>query len=96
MHRIKNQMLKTQLQKNADVQVLVKRNPKKLSQFLIQRMIVTMMKMARKINFNELEYQEKKLALKEREISLREREAKVHMIELSNLEKERELKLNSN
>ena len=40
------------------------------------------------LNFNELEYREKKLALKEREILLREREAKVHVMELSNLEKD--------
>ena len=40
----------------------------------------------------DLEYQEKALALKERELSLREREAKVHALELSNLEKEQKLK----
>ncbi|GET65157.1 kinase-like domain-containing protein [Rhizophagus irregularis DAOM 181602=DAOM 197198] len=45
------------------------------------------------LNFNELEYQERELALKEREILLRECEAKVHVMELSNLEKEQELKL---
>jgi hypothetical protein len=42
--------------------------------------------------FDELEYQERALALKERELNLREREAKVRVIELSNIEKERELK----
>ncbi|GET61646.1 hypothetical protein RhiirA5_495099 [Rhizophagus irregularis] len=41
----------------------------------------------------ELEYRERELALKECEILLREREAKVRVMELSNLEKERELKL---
>ncbi|RGB35102.1 hypothetical protein C1646_814960 [Rhizophagus diaphanus] len=41
----------------------------------------------------ELEYRERELALKEREILLREREAKVRVMELSNLEKKRELKL---
>uniref|UniRef100_U9U0D8 Uncharacterized protein n=1 Tax=Rhizophagus irregularis (strain DAOM 181602 / DAOM 197198 / MUCL 43194) TaxID=747089 RepID=U9U0D8_RHIID len=39
------------------------------------------------LNSNELEYQERELALKERQILLREREAKVHVMELSNLEK---------
>ena len=46
------------------------------------------------MNFDELEYRERTLALKEREIDLREREAKVRVMELSNIEKERELKLN--
>ena len=45
------------------------------------------------LKFEELEYQERALVLKERELDLREREAKVCIIELSNLEKERELKL---
>ena len=45
------------------------------------------------LNFNELEYWERELALKKREILLRECEAKVHVMELSNLKKERELKL---
>ena len=40
-----------------------------------------------KENFNEVK------ALKERELLLREREAKVRVMELSNLEKERELRL---
>ncbi|CAB4387119.1 unnamed protein product [Rhizophagus irregularis] len=41
---------------------------------------------------DELEYQERTLALKERELDfLREREAKVRIMELSNIEKEREL-----
>ncbi|RGB32503.1 hypothetical protein C1646_762831 [Rhizophagus diaphanus] len=38
------------------------------------------------LKFNELEYRERKLALKEREILLRERKAKVCVMELSNLE----------
>ncbi|CAB4480664.1 unnamed protein product [Rhizophagus irregularis] len=42
---------------------------------------------------DELEYQERALALKD---DLREREAKVHIIELTNIEKERELNLNKN
>jgi hypothetical protein len=45
------------------------------------------------LRFDELEYKKQALALKEREIDLREREAKVHLMELSNFEKERELKL---
>ncbi|PKY41031.1 hypothetical protein RhiirA4_497733 [Rhizophagus irregularis] len=44
---------------------------------------------------DELEYQERALALKERELDLREREAKVRIMELTNIEKERELNLNS-
>ena len=47
----------------------------------------------------EIEYREKDLALKERdlvlkeqELDLREREAKIRTMELTNLEKERELK----
>ncbi|PKY41033.1 hypothetical protein RhiirA4_416330 [Rhizophagus irregularis] len=44
---------------------------------------------------DELEYQERTLALKERELDLKEREAKVRIMELSNIEKERELNLNS-
>ena len=43
--------------------------------------------------FDELEYQERDLALKERELALREREAKIHVIELSNLEKEHQYQL---
>ncbi|CAG8801974.1 8565_t:CDS:1, partial [Racocetra persica] len=41
---------------------------------------------------NKLEYQEQCLALKEHELDLREREAKIHLIELANLEKEQKLK----
>ncbi|CAB4418706.1 unnamed protein product [Rhizophagus irregularis] len=44
---------------------------------------------------DELEYQERALALKERELDLREREAKVRIMELTNIEKERELNLNT-
>ncbi|CAG8543611.1 10254_t:CDS:2 [Racocetra persica] len=43
-------------------------------------------------SINKLEYQERLLALKERELALREREAKVHSIELANLEKVQKLK----
>ncbi|CAG8458741.1 19670_t:CDS:2 [Racocetra fulgida] len=43
-------------------------------------------------SINKLEYQERILAIKERELALREREAKVHSIELENLEKEQKLK----
>lgn len=43
--------------------------------------------------FDKIEYKEWVLALKEHEIDLREQEAKVYLMELSNLEKERELKL---
>jgi hypothetical protein len=43
------------------------------------------------LNICELEYRERDLALKEREIALREREVKVRIMELTNLEKEREL-----
>ena len=42
---------------------------------------------------DDLEYRERDLALKERELALREREAKIRVIELSNLERERQLKL---
>ena len=42
---------------------------------------------------DDLEYRERDLALKERELALREREAKIRVMELSNLEKERQLKL---
>jgi hypothetical protein len=42
---------------------------------------------------DELEYREKDLALKERELALREREAKIRIMELSNLEKERQLNI---
>ncbi|RIA82619.1 hypothetical protein C1645_835069 [Glomus cerebriforme] len=45
---------------------------------------------------DELEYQEQVLALKEREIFLREREANVRVMELTNLEKERNFKLDNN
>ncbi|GET51149.1 kinase-like domain-containing protein [Rhizophagus irregularis DAOM 181602=DAOM 197198] len=45
------------------------------------------------LNFNELEYQERELVLKKCELLLREREAKVHVMELSNFEKEQKLKL---
>ena len=41
---------------------------------------------------DKLEYKERLLALKEREIALREHEAKVHSVELANLEKEQNLK----
>ncbi|CAG8637697.1 643_t:CDS:2, partial [Cetraspora pellucida] len=41
---------------------------------------------------NNLEYQERRLTLKERELDLREREAKIHSIELANLEKKQKLK----
>ncbi|CAI2196602.1 2307_t:CDS:1, partial [Funneliformis geosporum] len=43
--------------------------------------------------FNELEYWEKDLALKEHELILRKHKAKIRVIELTNLEKERQLKL---
>ncbi|CAG8492863.1 6591_t:CDS:2, partial [Racocetra fulgida] len=43
---------------------------------------------------DKLEYQERLLALKERELALREREAKVHSVELTNLEKEQKLNYN--
>ncbi|CAG8733433.1 29685_t:CDS:2, partial [Racocetra persica] len=39
------------------------------------------------LTINKLEYQKRLLALKERELALREREAKVHSVELANLEK---------
>ncbi len=42
---------------------------------------------------DEFEYQERSLALKERELALREREAKIHALELSNIERERQLSL---
>ena len=45
------------------------------------------------LNFNDLEYRKRDLALKERELALREREAKICVMELTNLEKEHELKL---
>lgn len=45
---------------------------------------------------DELEYEERVLALKEREICLREREANVRVMELANLEKEHKLKLDNN
>jgi hypothetical protein len=45
------------------------------------------------LKLDELEYQERTLALKERELELREREVKVRIMELANIEKERELKL---
>ncbi|CAG8624599.1 17903_t:CDS:1, partial [Racocetra persica] len=38
--------------------------------------------------YDKLEYLERKLALKECELDLWKRKAKVHLIELSNLEKE--------
>ncbi|CAG8672428.1 11186_t:CDS:2, partial [Racocetra fulgida] len=41
---------------------------------------------------DKLEYQEWLLALKEHELALRECEAKVHSVELANLEKEQRLK----
>ena len=47
------------------------------------------------ISADNLEYQEKVLSLKERELSLREREAKVHALELANLEMEKKLKFSN-
>ncbi|CAG8605913.1 14758_t:CDS:1, partial [Racocetra fulgida] len=41
---------------------------------------------------NKLKYQEQHLALKKHELDLREHKAKIHLIELANLEKEQKLK----
>ncbi|RIA97044.1 hypothetical protein C1645_814559 [Glomus cerebriforme] len=43
--------------------------------------------------FDELKYKKRDLTLKEQELALREREAKIHIMKLSNLEKEYQLKL---
>ncbi|CAI2178429.1 2587_t:CDS:2 [Funneliformis geosporum] len=45
------------------------------------------------LRFNKLKYWEKDLVLKEHELVLRESEAKIHIVELTNLEKEHQLKL---